>query len=519
MVQVPNNVSNHLTTGLLAYFHATGRFSSGINLFEKLRQKNTEVSSLLAKVLLMGNEEVGAVRVLHAAIKESPMDYVMLDTQAEFLKSKALKATDPAVREERLKMALGCADKATVAAPSEFGTWARLADVFVAMEDWESALVTLNSCPMFTYQDKDAPHMPEPRDVHLPVMPETKWDEIDSETEAKYNEPVHPSLLSLRGSQYKGTFKKAYSILTEMTKKIGWDQLLRIRSQVFVMEEEYRTERQPSEKRNASIDVIRGTPEPTTNGSSSTNGDSEAAEKKDGSEASASVNGDADADADASSIVENDTTTPASAADAVAQPSNTVAKVEAKAGDDTKSAPSSAPSQLRFNNKRLCERWLDSLFMVLYEDLRIYTIWRTEAAQYRQGGLVYKKGAEEWEILGSLAARLHHDAEALEAWRSCLGIRFSPKAAKGVLELSRKGGQASVRDTVGGVIRLVAWQYRWFSAWSPQLVEVVRGLVEEEGALKVRTLVQASGCPAGAAELSHGVVAFLGGLRSSGSEG
>jgi hypothetical protein len=64
VVQVPNNVSNHLTTGLLKYFHTTGRFASGINLFEKLRTKNVEVSSLLAKVLFMGNEEVQAVRVL-----------------------------------------------------------------------------------------------------------------------------------------------------------------------------------------------------------------------------------------------------------------------------------------------------------------------------------------------------------------------------------------------------------------------------------------------------------------------
>lgn len=283
MVQVPNNVSNHLTAGLLRYFHTTGRFASAINLFEKLRTQNVEVSSLLSKVLFMGNEEVQGVRVLYQALKDSPMDYVMLDTQAEFLMKKAAAAQTPAQKEERLRMALGCADRSTVAAPSEFGTWARLAQIYVALEDWENALTILNSCPMFTYQDKDAPIMPDPKDVYLPTLPETRLEEIDSEPESRYAEQVEPSLLNLRAASYKGTFKLAYGILTEMTAKIGWDQLLKIRSNVFVMEDEYRTEKQdvpPTQStdpadRNPSTDGLRGTPEPTTNGNQAEDSDEE----------------------------------------------------------------------------------------------------------------------------------------------------------------------------------------------------------------------------------------------------
>lgn len=99
--------------------------------------------------------------------------------------------------------------------------------------------------------------------------------------------------------------------------------------------------------------------------------------------------------------------------------------------------------------------------MVLYEDLRIYTIWRTEAAQYRQQQLSYKKNPEEWEILGDLAERLHHPDEAIEAWQACLSMRFSPKAMRGVLGLYEKHGDH--RGTLGALIRLVAWQYRWYS--------------------------------------------------------
>ena len=73
-IQVPNLVSNHLTTGLLSYIHTTGRYASGINLFEKLRDRDTEVSSLLARVLLAADEEVQAVKLLHDAITELPMD-------------------------------------------------------------------------------------------------------------------------------------------------------------------------------------------------------------------------------------------------------------------------------------------------------------------------------------------------------------------------------------------------------------------------------------------------------------
>lgn len=277
LVQVPNVVSNHLTAGLLKYFHTTGRYASGINLFEKLRTQNTEVAALLAKVLFMANEEVQGIRVLHEALKESPMDYVMLDAQAEFLLKKAETAATPEQKEERLRMALGCADRSTIAAPSEFGTWARLAQVYVAMEDWENALTTLNSCPMFTYQDKDTPVMPEPRDIHLPTLPETRLDEIDSEPESRYSEQVDPSLLNLRAAAYRGTFKQAYSILTEMTAKIGWDQLLRVRSSVFVMEDEYREKQESAQQypkaRNASTDALRGTPDPTPNGDNSEAGD------------------------------------------------------------------------------------------------------------------------------------------------------------------------------------------------------------------------------------------------------
>jgi len=445
-IQIPNVVSNHLTAGLLKYLKTTGRYASGINLFEKLRTKDVEVSSLLAQILIAGDEEVQAVRLLHDSLQDVPMDYALLDCQAAFCQSKG-----------EAEWALECAKRGVTAAPSEFSTWARLAEVYVGMEQWDLALLTLNSCPMFSYQDKDSPRMPEPSRVLLPILAGSAFDEID-EGQPKQGEPydsIHVSLRKLQASTYQGTFLKAYSLLTQIAASIGWDQLLRIRSQVFVMEEEYRTERQASvtprmpTSRNASVVALSGTPNGDAMASNGAKPASEQDEtdETEGAEASSStaptLNGSAEMATDRS----------------MEKPVPTVTKEEVTSGGDDTEQTNTANSQ--FQTKRLCERWLDNLFMVLYEDLRIYTIWRTEMGQYRQQQMQYKKSAAEWEILGDLAERLHHTNEAIEAYQQCLNVRFSPKAMKGILRMYEKKGDT--RNILAALIRLITWQYRWYS--------------------------------------------------------
>lgn len=502
------------------YIRTTGRYASGINLFEKLRDREPEISSLLARVYIAADEEVKAAQLLHEAIDELPMDYSLLDCQADFCYKK-----------RRPDLALEIAKRGVVAAPSEFGTWARLAEVYVSMGQWDLALLTLNSCPMFTYQDKDSPRLPEPARISLPLAPETICDEIDDAGAAPDSDAVHPTLRRLAAGNYKGTFHKAYVLLTEITKKIGWDQLLKIRSQVFVMEEEYRNEKQtrPTSSRNASTVALRGTDTPQPNGHS------EAAESSSSPSIGPSqANGEPSA---AASHLEPD----------VSKPSNSIT-VRSNSETPQPQPPPSDPSHTeytQFQNKRLCERWLDNLFMVLYEDLRIYTIWRTESSQYRQQQMAYKKAAEEWEILGELAERLHHEEEAIEAWESCLGMRFSPKAMRGVLAMYERRGD--VRGVVGTIIKLVAWQFRWYSEvsghlpyqicigdgnvdcecvadicnfqFSPDLLYAIRRLIEEEGAVKIRSIIQATPLPQHILDLTHQYAALCATFRSSGSDG
>ncbi|KAB8230511.1 hypothetical protein ETB97_012499 [Aspergillus alliaceus] len=481
--QVPNTVSNHLTSGLLKYIRTTGRYTSGINLLEKLRIRDVEISSLLARVLIMADEEVQAVRLMYDSLQDVPMDYALLDCQAAFCQSKG-----------EGEMALECAKRAVTAAPSEFSTWARLAEVYVGLEQWDLALLTLNSCPMFTYQDKDTPRMPPASRIMLPILAESQLDEID-EGQPKQGDPhdyVHPSLRRLHAAAYQGTFLKAYNLLTKIASAIGWDQLLKIRSEVFVMEEEYRVERQHSTSKPA-----RRSTSIATNG----DGEHENGTNDEGDSANPEDTPNGNQEEQAGNSIE--------------KPEQTMASEVVKSGNEEPDPSHS--SYAEFRNKRLCERWLDNLFMVLYEDLRIYTIWRTEMAQYRQQAIEYKKSATEWEILGELAERLHHFDEGIEAYQHCLAIRFSPKAMRGILKLYES--KNDTRGMLGALIRLIAWQYRWYSEFSPDLLYLIRKLIEEEGAVKVRSIVQATNLPQPVLDLTHQYCQLCATFRSSGSDG
>lgn len=227
-IQVATVISNHLTAGVLKYFGDAYRFEPAANLFEKLVDKEPEVASLLAKAYIGMNEEVRAIQVLSAAIKQNPQSYSLLHVQCDFLRSKG-----------RNDWALKLAKQAVNCAPSEFVTWAKLTEVYIDLGMYDSALLTLNSCPMFTFNERDLHRMPTPSRTHLPVKQFIAASNILDEDAARDNE-ADVALLRLPAGGLRGTFALAYAILTKIVAKIGWDDLLKTRSSVFVMEEEYR---------------------------------------------------------------------------------------------------------------------------------------------------------------------------------------------------------------------------------------------------------------------------------------
>lgn len=90
---------------------------------------------------------------------------------------------------------------------------------------------------MFTFNERDLPKTPAPLRTHYLWKPEPLG--VETQEELDVYETVG-SLPRLPGSMLKGTFSRAYAVLAKLTKAIGWDELLKHRSTVFVMEEEYR---------------------------------------------------------------------------------------------------------------------------------------------------------------------------------------------------------------------------------------------------------------------------------------
>ncbi|EKM56439.1 uncharacterized protein PHACADRAFT_253561 [Phanerochaete carnosa HHB-10118-sp] len=475
-VQVATVVSNHLTNAVMKHFGDSGRFQHAANLFEKLSAREPDVSSLLAKAYIGMNEEVKAVQIMSAAMRQTPQSYTLLHVQCDFLRSKG-----------NYEWALKLARQAVNCAPSEFVTWEKLTEIYIDLTMYDSALLTLNSCPMFTYNGRDAHrNLPAAR-VHLP--PKGQIVDILPERVKTEDDEADPALLRLPAPGLRGTWARAYALLTRLVSKIGWDELLKTRSLVFVMEEEYRqqkahSEGQPSTSSTAVHDEGSVVPDSatkdaddnaSTRGVRSTNGTPAQSPKDSGSNGGAVADA-ADADDTTNGIPTIRLSTESSRTKASdAEHTNGVTQVgqgeaealerpvQAAAGegsqDDAKAVAGATPSEaFSFSNKRLCERWLDNLFMVLYEDLRVWTIFRAEVAHFKTQHVAYRKTGMEWEILGDLGVRLHHKEEAKEAYQRCLdGNRYSAKPWLKLLDMYAEEGDILRTLQVG--IRVAAYQY------------------------------------------------------------
>lgn len=140
------------------------------------------------------DEEVKAVQIMSSYIKHVPRSYTLLHAQSDFLRSKG-----------KTDWALKLAKEAVNCAPSEFVSWEKLTELYIDIKDYESvrcplyfawdgaqrlcqALLTLNSCPMFTYNGRDVHraiptsriHLPSKRQISdlLPEKQKTEDDEV-----------------------------------------------------------------------------------------------------------------------------------------------------------------------------------------------------------------------------------------------------------------------------------------------------------------------------------------------------
>jgi len=228
----------------------------------------------------------------------------------------------------------------------------------------------------------------------------------------------------------RGTWARAYALLTRLVSKIGWDELLKTRSLVFVMEEEYRMQkahkgphphgRQDSTSSqnvihedgsvlasnqrptshtitlvadanggaddDASVRAVKESPThksrqaslavadiPTIRISTESDGDREreaavreAAKEPEQREGQEEEEEEESTEESEGGDLTKANGTPSVVHDTLEKPIQAAAD-NSSGAEDASTTPAATTDSFSFSNKRLCERWLDNLFMVLYE--------------------------------------------------------------------------------------------------------------------------------------------------------
>ncbi|ODV94549.1 hypothetical protein PACTADRAFT_58859 [Pachysolen tannophilus NRRL Y-2460] len=455
-IQLTTNTNNYLVDCFLKVLELTNEYDYAMKILEELHLKDPSVISLIVQVLLMKDEEVKAVQLMHDGIKLNPRDASLLTLQAKYCLDKNV-----------LDYALVAAMRAVRSAPSEFLPWSILVKTYIANNDIENALLTLNSCPMVTHKEKfhlrRCTNIKNPNALHLPLPMDVTLDEVSTlhaEEVIAEQKQVDPALVNLPANNLKTTFSKSYELLTQIVHKTGWESLLRYRAKVFVMEDEYK-----KDATNSKLD-ISGSQHPLS--TSVTNGTTQSLK---------SVN----------------------------------------SGGQSKNASNSEQIIEEFKKKRLCERWLDNLFMLLYEDLRQYTMWQAEQVHFQAQQMSYEKTSLEWELLGLVAYRLRNFKEAASAFEKALAGRFSIRSSRKVLayyqaekaklknyeqssqEKNSKLTPEFIRRSIQDIdlkllnvcVKLSVWNHRWYNEFSPQLILALRNVIYDEGFSKVENEVDA----------------------------
>lgn len=553
----PNNVqlstltNNFLSNAIKTYLKTTQRYDKGVDLFHELSKDHNECNSLLAKYLLKSNKQIKAFKTLYEGLKKEPTNYQLLLCQCSIVSKK-----------KDYEIAFKLANLAIECQPSEFNTWYKYSKLLIKAKHYKKALLTINSCPMFTFTQKEVPRVPPPSRFHYPM----KSDDIlgygiqESDENINNEDNNQSPLNKLPANNLKGTFLKAYKLLTLIVHDVGWDELLKIRSNAFVMEEEYKShsytntttkENDSTNKNNNTdekdYDSKTNKQETKTNKSSDSiikKSESEQGIKENSSNNSKSIKSSKSEEPKASSIIsleeeknkiknkksdsnksnnENDSNSKNQSishkeneetdndegilenSGSLEHNNSKIEKDEVKdrfenisleyeqetkikengikekaikdtEEDEKESTKEDERTSTKENeieeeklvneneehesngsqksvksenvqkgtlhsehnetinnrddiqHKRLCERWLDNLFMVLYDDLRAFTHWRTETNSARSQRLTYRYTGNEWEALGNLCMRLHKKEDARDAYTNCVHQKFSYKA-------------------------------------------------------------------------------------------
>lgn len=346
------------------YFMKSQRHEKAVEFWSYLLKKYPELGTYIVQNMLALDRHQDAVKLLHSCQLRVPLrSSLLLKTQAQFLWRDKGR---PDYAAELFKFAIQVV-------PSDAESWLSLSELYFEQELYEQALSVLNSCPMFLpmqgttvvlipdsqktavlggvqmnfleiLRSTPAPakkRFPANEDAVIP--PEIHEDAktlvqqasmVTSPTglpmtipallldpllyfsgNAGHRDACDIGLYRLQAPLLHGNVRNAYNLLAKYVKAVGWDALLQIRSSAFVMEEEYNDVKDKITKSQVMDDNVQNPTHPRSK--------------------------------------------PTSA--------NSPRRPSSEGNGEEPWRGSSQLTVSMFDKKRLCERWLDNLFLILFE--------------------------------------------------------------------------------------------------------------------------------------------------------
>lgn len=406
--------NNYLVETLCEIVRLTKSIDLCLPMLEELKVAfGPLLNIVIARIYLTNDRELDGVKLIHDSLHEiSDPTYQceLLLLQGKYL----LEHNDP-------QLALEASQRGVDLTPNAFMPWFYLVRSYIALGDNKNALLSLNSLPMnlaslaqkYQYRrimNTDGNNATV--ELHLPLPLDVVLDEVtnlNSLLVMDEHKVVDPVLYNLKSANLKNTFQWIYELLCEIVKNLGWEKLLQLRAELFLMEEEY--------------DHLDTTSE-----------------------------------TESEKVVTRD-----------------------------------------IKGKRLCERWFDNLFMLLYDDLRVHSQW--------QSGELKPKTTLEWELVGLCCFRLRQFESAKIAFQNGLQIRFSSQSSRKLLQILLKEQKSNPSEDIdleiiATCVKLCCWSHRWYAEFSMLLLDAMSIVVEDLGTTRVDNEVN-SRFPASVSKLFH----------------
>ncbi|KAL3232494.1 Chitin biosynthesis protein CHS6 [Nakaseomyces bracarensis] len=155
---------------------------------------------------------------------------------------------------------------------------------------------------------------------------------------------------------------------------------------------------------------------------------------------------------------------------------------------------SQATVPLQFRKKRLCERWLDKMFLNIYDDLKI-----SRAAVNNKD---VKYSGLEWELLGLTMYRTWQWSDAIACLRTSIVARFDIVSCTKILELYMNDNKFEMVQSMDGVesllnqdvvidllVKKISYEFRFYNEFQLLNVKILFKLSEKYGTDLLRTHV------------------------------